>query len=263
MKRSFDPEEFYSSYPEKVILRPGYPARAQYKSTFFWNMYGKTLMKRLGDKCNNYADIGGCFGFGANAMSYHIFRNQGEYPATKVFEVSNDFIFIGKLLFPNIEFVNQDFSYYIQDSIMFDLVTLFDVIEHIPEPKIFLESIARHTKYALIKTPLETSGDWFGAIPPINQGTLHEDGHVNFFNPDSYRVLLKSAGFDIIMEKVVKSIFPLGKKSIILQPEYSYNNKNILQKGFYNIHRFTPDSISRKIFGGGDHICLVKSHNSK
>ena len=105
MPTSFNPENFYSSYPPKVILRPGYPSRAQYKSTLLWSLFGKIVMKKLHNQCINYADIGGCFGFGANAMSYHIFHSQKSYPATKVFEISPDFISIGKQLFPNIEFI--------------------------------------------------------------------------------------------------------------------------------------------------------------
>ncbi len=58
----FDPQEYYSSYPSRVILRPGYPARAQYRSTLLWNLYGHIIINSLGS-INTYADI---FGFGAN-----------------------------------------------------------------------------------------------------------------------------------------------------------------------------------------------------
>ena len=40
-KELFDPEKFYESYPAKVMLRPGYPTRAQFKSTLMWNLFGE------------------------------------------------------------------------------------------------------------------------------------------------------------------------------------------------------------------------------
>lgn len=51
-------------------------------------------------KINSYADVGGAFGFGTNAMAFQIHKSTVYYPKTKVFEISEDFVKIGRQLFP-------------------------------------------------------------------------------------------------------------------------------------------------------------------
>ncbi len=258
--KEFDPHEYYSSYPCKVILRPGYPARAQYKSTLLWNLYGYIITRYIGD-INTYADIGGCFGFGANAMAFHISKSQASYPETKVFEISSDFITIGKQLFPYIDYIEDDFCVWNGTPDVFDLVTMFDVIEHIPDPVSFLSVVANRSKFVLVKTPLETGGDWFGGKPPIKQGSEHADGHINFFTPKTYRELLEKSGFEIIREKFVRSIVHYTAENI-LNPEES--SKLTIRKVVRILidKKLIPFYFVRKILGHGEHLCLVRSRTS-
>jgi hypothetical protein len=251
--KKFNPHEFYKEYPLKVILRPGYPARAQYKSLRSWELYGERVLTGLDKKVQSYADIGGCFGFGANAMAYYISRSQGFYPETKVFELSQDFINIGKQLFPYIEFIKQDFN---ETSRIFDLVTLFDVIEHIPEPIRFLSGISNHCKFALLKTPMETGGDLFGSRPPKKAGNEHPDGHINFFTPKSYLQLLKDSGFEVVKGKFLYSSVPFGATKVLFPERYP---KSVIKKARMFAPEVIPYFLLRKFFGGGVHICLVKS----
>lgn len=262
MLDDFDPEKFYESYPLKVISRPGYPARAQYKSTLLWDKYGDLVLKNLG-KCQNYADIGGCFGFGANAMRYQIFCTQRTYPTTKVFEISPEFVSIGKQLFPYIEFIKTDFRLYDGVPEVFDLITLFDIIEHIQNPEEFLASVAQRTKFALIKTPMETGGDWFGAKPPLKQGEFHEDGHINFYTPKEYLELLDRSGLELLAGKFIKSIVPpLRTGRRILIPECNTSKRSPFRALFNNAYQILPYFITRKLTGGGNHIGLVKSRQN-
>ena len=254
----FDPVKFYESYPQKVILRPGYPARAQYKSTLMWNLYGKKIISSL-VKIRSYADIGGCFGFGANAMAFHIKNYQEEYPKTKCFELSSDFIKIGKILFPYIDFVQCDILNYEGSKDPFDLVTMFDVIEHIPDPESFLSGISDRARFALLKTPMETCGDLFGAKPPVKQGYEHSDGHISFFTPKKYLKLIDKTGWDLIDGIFVRSIVNLSNYRV-LKPESEVPNQLIKKTLYYLLlSDIIPYYFIRKILGGGDHLCLIKS----
>jgi len=259
MNLDFDPIEYYESYPSRVILRPGYPARAQYKSTLLWKLYGHHVLNSLG-KIETYADIGGCFGFGANAMAFQISKSQGTYPKTKVFEISEDFVMIGRQLFPFIDFVQENLAEPNNSSEeIFDLITMFDVIEHVPNPESFLLNVAKRSKYTLLLTPTETSGDWFGAKPPQKQGREHYDGHVNFFTPKNYLELLKNSGWKLIDGKFIISLSNITTKEILVPEErlhIPWREKlvtNLLLTGI------VPRSLCRKIIGGGFHIGLSKS----
>jgi hypothetical protein len=263
----FDPAAYYESYPQRVIQRPGYPARAQYKSTLSWRLFGEAAL-RARSPITTYADIGGCFGFGANAMAFQIELTQKVRPKVFVFEIAKDFVTLGKQLFPAIAFRNEDFADQPAGTAPVDLVTMFDVIEHIPEPGQFLEKASRFTRLALLKTPMETSGEWRRQVPPTRVGAEHPDGHVNFFSPASYRALLAKSGFNILAERLAPSIVPPGAQDILC-PEFPVlpfplkSPKQIAARFVnWSLSRFHGAyGIGRKLFGGGEHLCLVRSRN--
>lgn len=260
MNKLFNSEKYYSDYPTRIILRPGYPARAQYKSTLMWELYGTKIKKILG-KVNTYADVGGAFGFGANSMAFHIKNSQNEYPCTKVFDISSDFITIGSKLFPYIDFHCEDFRSWKGDPKVFDLVTAFDVIEHVTDPLSFLTAIGNHSRLALIIVPLETSGELFGSKAPVKQGYDHGDGHIHFYSPNTFRELLRKSNFEILDCKIINAIGPLNSRDI-LHPESSSKLKEtpLLKKiGITLIdYKLLPFHILRKIFGGGFYNCLIR-----
>jgi hypothetical protein len=262
---AFNPIQFYSSYPRKVIARPGYPGRAVFKSTYIFKKYGKRIINEIGS-IDTYADIGGCFGFGANAMAFHISKQQGSQPRTAVFEISPEFVRTGKILFPYIEFIEENFSDWKGDIPCFDVITLLDVIEHVVDPGSFLRDISAKSKYVLLKTPMETSGEWRGNKPPINQGENHVDGHINFFTPKSYERLLEASNLDIVESHMIRTIVPSNAMAILVPEQPNTTGlKNAFRQPkrvFIDVLRNFPGvpwKLKRKIFGGGDHICLCKS----
>ena len=268
---TFDPIEFYSTYPEKVISRPGYPTRAAFKSTMLWHRYGKQILQHL-PSIETYADIGGCFGFGANVMAYWIGESQGKLPATFVFELASGFADVGQVLFPRLQFVMSDFTQWQTEPKSFDLVTLLDVIEHIVNPEEFLTAVASRSRFLLLKTPMETTGEWRGSKPLSKGGANHPDGHVNFFSPASYEALLKRSGFEVMHATILPTIVPCGGDQI-LTPEWKTPTLRQLlsdpRKAFYaSLNYLTrrhllPWKLVRKIMGSGEHICICRSLRCK
>lgn len=263
---NFNSISYYNSYPKRIILRPGYPSRAQYKSNLMWNLYSKTIMKEL-NQIKNYADIGGAFGFGTNALAYRISKTQGKYPNTKVFEVGQDFVTIGKQLFQYIDFILEDFRNWKGKPKVFDLVSLFDIIEHLKEPEEFLSKLASHSKLALLTLPMETQGDWFGGRQFNYKNGENHEGHINFFNLKSFLVLLDKSNWEIIGWKIIRSIVPIGTSKILI-PELIYGKKRPILNRIGHliaipIKLILPNIIIRKIFGGGRILCLIKSRKVK
>ena len=275
-ENKFNPIQFYESYPSKVIARPGYPARAAFKSILMFGMYGERVLREIG-AIATYADIGGCFGFGANAMAFHISKRQGTLPRTVVFEISSDFVRIGKVLFPHIEFVETEFGQWNSDVRCFDLISLFDVVEHVVDPESFLRQVSARSRYVLLKTPMETSGNLRGNKPPVNQGENHVDGHINFFTPGAYERLLNTSNFDIVESRLLPTIFPSGSQAIlcpeqVIKPfgllDTTRWPKKLLYKWpkrlLYEVLRGFPGvpwKLKRQILGGGEHICLCRSRS--
>jgi hypothetical protein len=260
---TFDPSIYYSSYPERVISRPGYPARAAYKSTLIWSRLSRSLPASY--TIRKYADVGGCFGFGANALAYHIQKFQPSLapPKVYVYELSSDFANIGTQLFPSFTFVTSPFGL---DQHSFDLVSLFDVVEHIVDPQPFLSTIASRSSYILLNTPLETNGFLGGNQPLGAYGENHPDGHVNFFTCKRYEELLHDSGLEIVDKLLVPDLVPPGLGAVqALSPEIS---NSLLSAPWapksisYRIKRRIPLPIwplVNYLFGRGNHLSLCKS----
>lgn len=263
---TFDPIQFYASYPNKVIARPGYPARAAYKSTLMFGLYGQCVLNDIGTIAT-YADIGGCFGFGANSMAFQISKRQGTSPKTVVFELSEEFVRIGKLLLPNVVFVKTEFRQWNGDVSRFDLISLFDVVEHIVDPETFLRQVSARSKYVMLITPLETSGILRGNKPPVCQGKSHPDGHVNFFTARGYESLLDAANLDIVSSRLVLSIVPPGADAFLTPESFDPGFLSSFmrpKKLIFDVLRRFPSvtwQLMQKFVGHGNHLCLCRSRS--
>ena len=83
----------------------------------------------------------------------------------------------------------------------FDLITMWDVIEHLPEPRKFIAqaySLLKPGGYLLIKTPFVSllSLQIVKAIPRLSGTLTQAPGHIQFFNSNSMHTLLKECGFN-------------------------------------------------------------------
>jgi len=233
-----------------------------------WSLFGKTLIQEIGH-IESYADVGGCFGFGANAMAFHIAQSQPYAPKTKVFEIAEGFIALGSQLFPDIEFVQQDFTKPEDQSQVYDLITMFDVIEHIENPADFLKRVSTRARFLLLKTPMETSGAWRNDKPLAAGGSNHPDGHVNFFTPSSYLGMLSECGIDVVESKLLHTIIR-PSLNMALNPEgidIARTRKRTLRSLLGSIARsiidndLIPYEYFRFYWGAGDHLCLARSRN--
>jgi hypothetical protein len=237
-----------------------------------WKLYGSELCRRLG-AINTYADIGGCFGFAANTMAFHIAEYQGHRPQATIFEIASDFVKIGRQLFPDLHFVEGEFESWAGTPGSFDLVTLYDVLEHVIDPESLLRCVAARSRYVLLKTPMETTGPWRDARPLSEGGDAHPDGHIQFFSPKPYEALLERCGLDVLKSRLLPTVVPLGAR-LALVPERMAKPSSgpvaIMKHCFCDavraIHLGMPAFLFkgvRKIIGGGTHLCLCRSRQAE
>ena len=150
---AFDINKFYDAYAGQVAARPGYPTRAAWKSLVCWKHLIIPHLETIGD-LRRVADVGGCYGFSANAFVFHGQRVLNHPVSADVYELAEHYTQIGRLMFPWIRFENVDFTAVSLDR-PYDVTLMFDVLEHLPDPGAMLAHAVGKTRFLLIKTPLE------------------------------------------------------------------------------------------------------------
>ncbi|UCD49815.1 MAG: class I SAM-dependent methyltransferase [Phycisphaerales bacterium] len=266
--QEFDLEAYYASYPARIIERPGYPARAAFKSGLMWRLYGRELRRRLGD-VTTYADIGGAFGFAANALAFHMAKGQSRPPQTVIFEIVPAFVAMGQQLFPTCHFVQSKFEDWTGEPRLFDLISLFDLLEHLVDPETLLRAAAARGRYLLLKTPMETTAPWLGSRPLAQGGAAHPDGHIQFFSPKPYEAMLDRCGLEILKTRLMPTVVPIGARLALIPerlgepvPEGMARIKRHLRAVARTVHLGMPACLfrfARAIIGGGTHLSLCRS----
>jgi len=113
----------------------------------------------------------------------------------------------------------------------------------------------------VLDTPLTKS---YTGLQQRKQGNEHNDGHINFFSPKTYRELLKKSGFEIISEQSVISIVPSGSEEILLPEELCFHGRDYYKNNMPSLKRIgqiliqkklIPHYFIRKILGSGEHLC--------
>lgn len=133
-----------------------------------------------------------------------------------------------------------------------DLITMNDLIEHIFDPKSFLKTCHRVLKpegFISIATPNGQGFDF--KIFKDRTVNITPPEHINYFNPESVKVLLESAGYhvissqtpgildaQIVIREVVNNNYPLKDRNEFLHFLLMENSDEVIN----NFQRFLIDN---------------------
>ncbi|MFY8326060.1 class I SAM-dependent methyltransferase [Pseudoalteromonas sp. ZZD1] len=123
----------------------------------------------------------------------------------------------------------------------FDLVTMWDTIEHIRDPIALSESISEVLKddgFWFFSTPNTSSFEW--QIAGTEHVQILPPGHINLFNLDSINVLLEKSGFKLV------DYFTLNGSL-----DVSYVQKFLLENSSNSIGEFLQTQIYNEQFASG------------
>lgn len=98
--------------------------------------------------------------------------------------------------YPTVKVINKDVT--LLENANYDIVTLWDTFEHIPNPISLLSSIKRQLRiggYFIFSTPNTLSFEW--GVMGDNHVQLLPPGHVNLYNVQNIRILLNVNGFEV------------------------------------------------------------------
>jgi SAM-dependent methyltransferase len=119
---------------------------------------------------------------------------------------------------PFIRFVYGNFN---ESDEFVDLVTLFDVVEHVPDPITFLKQVARHTSLICLNIPLDASLDL--SVRNVWRRSLKDPGHLLMLDPAAALNLVAFAGLRIIDYRYTPSFQSCsGRKTLLGKIAYPF-----------------------------------------
>ncbi|MBG6109790.1 SAM-dependent methyltransferase [Flavobacterium sp. CG_9.10] len=182
---------------------------------------------------SSYADVGCGSGEIIKLLGMELKMNFQSLKTLKGFDVSPH---VKKLNDDNVEFLFQDFT---KSTEKFDLVTLNDVFEHVPNPISFLTEVGKRAKYVVMHIPLE---DCLSVnVRNLQKKKIKDPGHLVFLNVNSAFNLITFSGLKIVdYDYSIDSINAPSNNTTVLQ-KIAYPFK-------YSLLKINPYLFS-KIFG--------------
>ncbi|MFW2350524.1 class I SAM-dependent methyltransferase [Qipengyuania sp.] len=132
--------------------------------------------------------------------------------------LSRDFEVTGYDLGPHVEsipfkgakFVRGDFTEVGTDV---DLITMFDVFEHVPDPEGFIASCSHKARYMLFHIPLDDT--WLNSFRDSYRAKLSHPGHLIFLTPTAALNIVARAGLRTIDYCYSPAFrYPSGRRSL-------------------------------------------------
>jgi len=155
----------------------------------------------------SYVDVGCGSGEVAKELSASLRANGILLQTVKGYDVSPH---VRTLKDDLVEYVHGDFC---ASDERVDLVTLFDVFEHVPDPAQFLRLVSQRCKVLVCRIPLDDS--WNNLFRDRFRGMLVNPGHLTFMDTASALNLLTAAGLRIADYRYSREFLsPSGHRSL-------------------------------------------------
>lgn len=173
----------YSNYlAEKEALQNNFRLRLKILKDFFGPSRHKNLF-----------EIGCAYGFFLDVAKNNFDNVQG-------IDINNDGVAYasGQL---KLNVINADFLKHNFGSQQFDVVCMWDTIEHLRQPQLYLEKLSRHMRSGALIALTTGDIDSFNARLRKDKWRLMRPlTHVHFFSKKTLKKILNTYGFDIIYE---------------------------------------------------------------
>jgi SAM-dependent methyltransferase len=178
-KSYFFGDEYSDYLADKEVLRKNFQLRL------------KTLSRYLApDRHHRLLEIGSAYGFFLELV-------QDRFNAVGIDITPDGTRYAQEVLRLNV--IHGDFLAHGFDDSSFDVVCLWDTIEHLRDPHLYLEKISRQTRPGALLAI--TTGDVRSLVARIKREKwrlLHPPTHLHYFSQETLRRMLHTFDFDII-----------------------------------------------------------------
>lgn len=137
--------EFYDQWAKRTLENPRRKAILMWKAVNLANLFFRTLKQEV---IYSVCEVGGSEGILLNTLGYLLGARE-----LVNYELSSEFCEVGQAQYPNIKFINSEFSAPVQAD--YDIIVLSDIVEHIEDEDRFLKDVSASCRFALFKMPIE------------------------------------------------------------------------------------------------------------
>lgn len=139
-----------------------------------------------------------------------------------------------------------------------DCTLLVDLLEHVPDCKTLVASLAKLTKYFIIKLPVESSVFDNYVLPKEYPSSIHSNGHLREFDANNVHYFIRQIGLTPLHETLYiyhpRDAFPPCPANASLK-------QRAVRRGIIAFKRTASWLLPKKIFlrlvGGGGYICIA------
>ena len=195
--------EFYNEWAAGQLANADRTRILKWKAANLANLFLRSIKDPT---ITNICEIGGAEGIVLDSIGHLL-----DVKRLINFDISTVFCQAGAEKFPHITFLNQEFPN--QEREYFDLIICSDVIEHVDDDSIFLETVSQYCRYTLLKIPLEKcllhTKLWYrlrGQNKPINleYGPQHYNGHLRGYSiHEAIRIVKRNF---VILDKEITDV---------------------------------------------------------
>jgi SAM-dependent methyltransferase len=192
---SFDFKKFYEAQHDYAGFRNDPSRREEYSVAAEWKAKNLCSLVPATLRFENVVEVGCAMGILLNRAAdlLKIEKRTG-------IDISSENIKLAAELFPGCNFYNGTLEDFITarreetDQKITDLVILSDIVEHIPDDKLFMRKVSEITNYVLLNLPLEKCF----RNRKRKYGTDDPSGHLRNYDKADADYLAVSSGFDIV-----------------------------------------------------------------
>ncbi len=205
-------------------------ADAAFKANHFLALFLR-VVKRERLSVQSLVDVGCGSGDIIKRIADSLKKNGFPSVQFKAYDVSPHVLNIKK---EGVEYIQGDFC---ETDEVVDVVTLFDVFEHVPDPVSFIKTLAERCKMVGFHIPLDDSLNY--SVRNLFRSKLHNPGHLLFMDTVSALNLLALAGLKVVdYEYTFGFLAPSGHKTLLQKIVFplrwllAKNNPWLLSKTF-------------------------------
>ena len=139
-----------------------------------------------------------------------------------------------------------------------DCILLIDLLEHVPDCKALVSSLATFTRFFIVKLPVESSIFDNYIFPKEYPSSVHSNGHLREFDANSVYYFVRQLGLTPIFEALyvydIDDIFPPQPAGSTLKQA----TVRWLMRAFKGIAaQVLPRKLFLRCIGGGGYFCLA------